>query len=599
MNRKYYIVFAFLLLCSGNHLCSQALINAAGFGVKPNSFENASYAIRKAIAACEGRGEVVLQLPGGRIDLWPEGAEKRELYVSNATENDTFPKVKSIAFLFEGCKNITLNGNHSLVVLHGKMVSFAVLNSINIKISNIRFDYERPTMSELTIRSVTDTAIETAIHPDSKYTINDGLISFYGEGWKTRNYHTILFDPAKETMHYSSLTALTGSKAVEVSPFRVKFTGNFIGTKYRTGDVLTFRDPYRDNCGAFISHSKDIALEHVTMHYMHGLGIVSQFSENISLLKVEVAPRKNSGRVIASFADCFHFSGCKGLVKIDSCYTSGSHDDPVNVHGTHLQIVTADASSTMKVRFMHNQTYGFAAFFAGDSIAFINPKTLLPLGYAKLRKAKLVNKREMEIAVEGSLPAFVNAGLCIENITWTPQVIIRNSRFERTNTRGVLVTTRRSVLIENNVFYHTGMFPVLIADDALSWYESGAVQDVTIRNNLFEDCGYNSGSGAIKIAPENHESVAGKMVHRNIRIDDNIFKTNNGSVLWAKSVDRLRFSGNQVIVTEADSKQSPVVRIDLMSCKNVLIEKNKLKARGTPVINTFSMSENDIKTDWR
>ena len=64
----------------------------------------------------------------------------------------TLPKIKNIAFLFEDCKNITLDGNNTLVVLHGKMVSFAILNSSNIKIKNIRFDYERPTMSELTIQ---------------------------------------------------------------------------------------------------------------------------------------------------------------------------------------------------------------------------------------------------------------------------------------------------------------------------------------------------------------------------------------------------------------------------------------------------------------
>jgi hypothetical protein len=45
-------------------------------------------------------------------------------------------------------------------------------------------------------------------------------------------------------------------------------------------------------------------------------------------------------------------------------------------------------------------------------------------------------------------------------------------------------------------------------------FESGAVQDVTISNNTFEECGHNSGSGAIAIAPENHELVAGNMVHR-------------------------------------------------------------------------------------
>ena len=40
------------------------------------------------------------------------------------------------------------------------------------------FDYERPTVSELTIKSVTDTTVETQIHPDSKYVIDNGTGSF-------------------------------------------------------------------------------------------------------------------------------------------------------------------------------------------------------------------------------------------------------------------------------------------------------------------------------------------------------------------------------------------------------------------------------------
>jgi hypothetical protein len=199
---------------------------------------------------------------------------------------------------------------------------------------------------------------------------------------------------------------------------------------------------------------------------MHGLGIISQFSENISLVKVSVAPAKNSGRVIASFADCFHFSGCKGKVLIDSCFTSGSHDDPINIHGTHLQIVETNAGNKIKVRFMHHQTYGFEAFFAGDSVAIINPKTLLPVAWAKVKAASLVNRREMELELEGKIPDSAKVGYCVDNISWYPEVEIRNSRFERTNTRGILITTSRKAVIENNVFYKTGMYPILIADDA-------------------------------------------------------------------------------------------------------------------------------------
>ena len=592
----------FTLCCgitSGIYGQQSDTIRATDFGVKLNSYENSVVGIQKAINACESKNNAILVLPGGRIDIWPEGAVKRELYISNCTEDDTLSKVKNIAILFENCKNITLDGNNSLVVLHGKMISFAILNSVNIHIRNIRFDYERPTMSEMTIRTVADNAVETEIHPDSKYEIDSGHINFYGEGWKSNSYHTILFEPARDILRYSTFKPFLESRAIQVSPYHVRFEGDFSKTSFHAGDVLTIRDPYRDNCGGFINLSKDIKLENVKMHYMHGLGIVSQFSENISLLKVVVAPRENSGRRIASFADCFHFSGCRGLINVDSCLTSGSHDDPINVHGTHLQVTGIDTTKIMTVRFMHHQTYGFEAFFAGDSIAFINPQTLMPVGTAKLKTAKLVNRREMELEVEGLLPAGVNTGLCIENLTWTPEVIIQNSRFERTNTRGLLITTRRKVLIEKNIFFRTGMFPVLIADDASSWFESGAVQDVTIRNNLFEDCGYNSGSGVIAISPENHELIVGNLVHRNIRIVNNTFKVHSGTLLSARSVDHLTFNGNTIIHSSFMERGNKQVAIDLTACKNVLIEKNSFESSEVPVINASKMTKKDIRSDLK
>lgn len=246
---------------------------------------------------------------------------------------------------------------------------------------------------------------------------------------------------------------------------------------------------------------------------------------------------------------------------------------------------------------MHHQTYGFDAFYAGDSIAFINPQTLMPLGTAKLKSAKLVSKKEMEIEVGGSLASFIKTGLCIENLTWTPEVIIRNNRFERTNTRGLLITTRRKVLIENNVFFHTGMFPILIADDASSWFESGGVQDVTIRNNLFEDCGYNSGSGAVNIAPENHELIVGNMVHRNINIVGNRFKLINNTLLSARSVDHLVFSGNNITFSDPSLNQKPI--FDLTACKNVRIENNQFDGLQVPVINAIKMTVADLQTDFK
>jgi len=573
-------------------------IKVLQFGVKSNSYLNASKSIRQALEKCKGKQNVVLQLPGGRIDLWPEDAVKKEIYISNSTESDTLSKVKNIGFFFDHLNNVTLDGNNTLVVLHGKMVSFALFNCQNIQIMNIQFDYERPTMSEVAITSVSPTAIKMKIHPDSRYFIENGKIGFYGEGWKSNSHHTICLNPQNDLMRYSSFEPFFKAKAktIQEENRTVLFQGDFTKANYKVGDMLSIRDTYRDNCGGFITLSKDIVFSDVKMHFMHGLGIVSQFAENITLSKVTVAPREDSGRVISSFADCFHFSGCKGKILIDGCKTSGSHDDPINVHGTHLKISEITADKKIKVQFMHHQTYGFEAFFAGDSISFVSPQTLKPIILGKLKSAKLIGKKEMELVFEGQISDKVNVGDVIENTTWTPEVTIRNSRFERTNTRGLLITTRRKVLIENNIFYRTGMHAILIANDASSWFESGAVKDVTIRDNTFEECAYNSGT-IINIAPENHELVDGYYVHRNIRIENNLFKIFDKPILSARSTDGLVFINNKINPSDLLAAGSNENSFMLTACNNVVIKKNQFNTVWKPIITISKMTKQQIKTD--
>ena len=67
------------------------------------------------------------------------------------------------------------------------------------------------------------------------------------------------------------------------------------------------------------------------------------------------------------------------MISIENSLCSGSHDDPVNIHGTAFRIIKAD-SNKIVVGFMHDQTWGFNAFEKSDTIEFVNHKTLLPFG---------------------------------------------------------------------------------------------------------------------------------------------------------------------------------------------------------------------------
>ena len=102
----------------------------------------------------------------------------------------------------------------------------------------------------------------------------------------------------------------------------------------------------------------------------------------------------------------------------------------------------------------------------------------------------MVSPREIEITLTKPVPANLlkNGTRVVENITWTPRVHIARCHFSRIPTRGILITTRQPSVIEDNYFYGMQMSAILVADDARSWFESGPVHNLIIRNNTFNRC---------------------------------------------------------------------------------------------------------------
>ena len=575
-------------------------IRVTNFGLKPNSFEDASAPVQKAIEACKRRNNVVLCFPKGRYDFWPQQAVHKAYFVSNTSSADEVPdKTKVIGLFFENLTALTIDGNGSQFIFHGKMTPWVMDHCSNVILQNLTTDFERPTMSEMKFLKLSPDSIIVSIHPDSKFAIIDQKLMWYGEGWGMKNFHAILVKPSTGIYNYSTWEPFLKGKAELLSQNKVKFYGDFSKFSAEPGDILTVRDPVRDQVGAFINCSKNIYLKNLAVRYMHGLGIVSQFSENLFFDRIQIAPDLKSGRVISCFADAVHFSGCKGDVVVENSSFKGLHDDPINIHGTHLKISQVLSPTKVRVEFMHPQTYGFGAFFARDSIAFVHSQSLQIFGKGVVKKADLVSEKEMEIELTEPLLTDKMVGDCFENLTWTPTATIRNCRFEGVNTRGLLVSTRRKVLIENNTFYRTGMYAILISNDASGWYESGEVQDVTIRNNTFEECAYNTSpdSYAIAIAPEDHQPAKGYLVHKNIRIENNKFRLLGSPAVTARSVDKLLFNNNIIYCTQFLPGAATKISFKLDGCADVQVLKNKFHTTWKPVIKLQDMTSKQVKTD--
>lgn len=159
----------------------------------------------------------------------------------------------------------------------------------------------------------------------------------------------------------------------EIAPRRIR-APPWKDARLVPGTVVAMRGWGRPTPGIFLSHDLNTTLENIKVHYAEGMGLLAQFSENITLEKFCVCLKgEDDPRYFTTQADATHFSGCKG--KITSCngLYEGMMDDAINVHGTYLKVVKRIDDHTLVGRYMHDQSWGFEWGRAGDEVQFVQP----------------------------------------------------------------------------------------------------------------------------------------------------------------------------------------------------------------------------------
>jgi hypothetical protein len=502
---------------------------------------------------------VEVRFAPGRYDFHPDRAFRDAYQISNT--NDDPEGRKAVGILLAGASHFRISGSGASLVYRGKMIEVCIDRSEDITLSGLQFDYHRPTVSEFKVTAVGDGYADLQIHKDSWYTIKGGMITWQGEGWSDTTGLAQELDLTTNEVRRRP-DPLLGLTLEEIKPFLVRARGRHDMKPQR---VYQIRDTRRDCAGVFVQRSRNIAWKDVTFRFLHGLGLVNQFSENLTFDSVTIAPDEAGGRTTAAWADGLHVSGCRGRLLVKDCVFSGAHDDAINIHGTYLRVVERLPGRQVKVRFMHPQTFGFLAFNPGDEIEFVHEDSLATYGPNRVKEARLLAPTELLLTLEKPVPDEFRERDVLENVTWTPEVEIRGCNVSRIPTRGFLVTTRRPVRIENNEFLGTHMSAILVEDDARGWYESGCVRDMIIRGNRFIRCG----EPVVHINPRN--TVANDAVHRNIRIENNQFILRGTAGVKAASTRGLRVTGNTV---RSEQPSDDARSVQTSGCVDVLIEKN-------------------------
>lgn len=563
---KLLSVLSLSLVLSCTTLSAQKVYEIPAFGLKANSSKNASPVLQKALAKIKAEykeGEkVILRFPEGRYEFHEKGAAVREYYISN--HDQTNPKKVGIAL--EDMKNLTLDGQGSEFVFHGRMLPVSLLRSENCLLKNFSIDFENPHIAQVKIvENDPQDGIVFEPAPWVDYRIaKDSIFEAYGEGWTMRHSWGIAFDgDTKHLVYNTSDIGCPTKGASEVAPRRIHAPG-WKDARLVPGTVVAMRGWGRPTPGIFLSHDVNTTIENVKVHYAEGMGLLAQLCENITLEKFGVCLKGDADpRYFTTQADATHFSGCKG--KIVSCngLYEGMMDDAINVHGTYLKVVKRVDDRTLVGRYMHGQSWGFEWGCPGDEVQFIRSNTMELVGkqnkIISIRpydKEQTEGAREFLITFQEPVDQVINeqSGFGIENLTWTPEVLFSGNVIRNNRARGSLFSTPRKTIVENNLFDHTSGAAILLCGDCNGWFETGACRHVIIRKNRFVNALTNLfqfTNAVISIYPEIPDLKGQQQYFHGgpeggIVIEDNEFETFDAPILYAKSVDGLVFRNNTI-----------------------------------------------------
>ena len=464
------------------------------------------------------------------------------------------------AFHFKNLKNITLDGGGSEFVFGGRILPFIFDHCENVTFRNLSEDFDRPWYTEGKVVRSTKKYVDIVIDKE-KFPVRfeNGQLHFISEyyDYDDKNIFCIEFSPETGSLAYGHnyffltreehpeynfyMRHLNKVEQIAEDTFRMYIEG---GEPPYVGSIICIQHCDRGSTGVSLNTCKNVVVEDFNLYHCAGMGISLNSCTDTLIQRVTVLPAPGSGRIMSIMADGIHCINAMGKMEVFDCLFESMNDDAGNFHGFYPIVKEVIDKRTLKCIAYHNCRTGVES---GDEIRFINKSIMKPCG-----KCIIIDKAEypedrgtLILKFKEDLPGYVREGLAIENRTKVPSLLhIKNVHTGKNRPRGFLISVPCKTIIEDCEFYNSDC-ALDFTGDANYWFESGPVEDVTIKNNIFRDCGHASFCGAITFRPSIPKGDY--RFHSGVKIHDNVFESFNPLMAEFRNVKDVEFYDNKYI----------------------------------------------------
>ncbi len=564
--------FVFSLACQS--------ISAKEITIKPTEGD-VTYELRSVLESAAGEEELIINLERGVYRLNPDLAFEKYAPITNHGNG-----VKRIAFPLSGFKKVVVEGNGAELLFHGQMMPFLFEECANVEVRNLTIDWDIPFTF---LAEVVATNAAEGWREVKPRTAEDGFSwVLAGNKIKYPNINGFNYSCLGSTLAFDAETKrpIVGALDLHSEPTKVERLANGNLKIYEplrqmppVGSLLSSKgDREHDRYApAFdFKECQNILLEGITIHHALGMGFLFERSEDITIRNSQIVLSEGSKRVIASTADATHFANCRGEILIEGCRFENMLDDGTNVHGTYVEVTEVVDPKTLRVAFRHFEQLGFKFAEVGDEMWYILHPSPERVATGVVESVKSINEEITEITFAEAIPSTMQVGDMLENKSWNPNFTMRGCTIQNHRARSIVLKTPGKTVIEGNHF-SSMMSGVLFRGETMFWYESGAVTDVLIEGNTFEnaaDCG--TTHAALYITPvlgAKYDQTA--IYDRNIRFIGNTIIGANPRIVIADRVEGLVVEGNKIERNNSFVASFPdAPMFELINSKNVTIQKN-------------------------
>ena len=512
---------------------------------KFSQYHNFALDIQYALDYCKKNKINKLVIDKDRYDIDSDYCTQRDLAISNHGFNGR----KRIAVLLEDMNDFTIDFSGSILSLHSIVIPVAIRNCQNVVVTNLSIENSAlDILYTKVIACEKDSILVENINESPFKLINNRLYTWCDGRVVAPIDLNIEFNGDTKEIEKGTADNTLGTHVRDLEYQLLENNRMRIFGFTRTppvNNILAFCGGHRYCSGIFCENSTNIKLESVDIFSTIGMGVIAQCCNNVTLDCLRVL-RKDPALCSAG-ADATHFVACTGRIAIENCLFEAMLDDAVNIHGIYTKIISK-RNNEIFVKEMHGEATGIRIYKIGDKVNVVNRKSLISYTEKTITDVEYLNDCLIKLTFHEGTEDIVLGDL-LENVSHIADFVFRNNIVRNNRARGMLIANRGKSLVENN-YFHTSGTAIKFESDGESWFESGPVDNVVIRNNMFDRCKHGGWGEYVVECQERAAIEPDHYFHNRIEITENKFKLIDEKAIKMDNINEFYCSDNEFIFDE-------------------------------------------------